>query len=427
MENALDVLLPAAPPRLAVACSGGADSLALALMAQAWGEKRGVEIIALTVDHGLRPESAAEALEVRRIMLEQGLRHHILKADQTLAGTGNLQEKARALRYRLLCGFCRENHIAHLMLAHHLEDQAETVMLRLARGSGVDGLSAMQVVKERDGVTLLRPLLHLPRRDLRLYLQERGQRWIEDPSNANPVFDRVKWRGFLPHLASLGLTPERLAETAASMQRARHFLEKATFDFLQAQARFDAGGFAALTELPDDEEIMLRALRALVMLTGVARNGARLEELKRLHARLRQADFKSATLAGCLIVRHREQWWFLREPGRAAPPQPIRIGHPAGWDGRFECRLHAASAQPLWIGALTQAGWLALPQKPKAFSCPKQAFYGLPCLRNEHEEVIAAPHLQYRADPAMGGRIAYAPSLGDSIYKALVTQSVYEI
>ena len=211
-------------PVIAVGVSGGADSLALALLVKGWAAKRGGRVVALTVDHGLRVGSAREAREVARWLKRRGLEHHVLRWQGAKPRTG-IPAAARAARYRLLTDWCRRAGVLHLALGHHLEDQAETFLLRLARGSGVDGLAAMAPVTELGGVRLLRPLLDVEKERLRASLRRRGQEWIEDPSNADPGFARTRMRAQLPELAAEGLTPGRLATTAARMARARNALE----------------------------------------------------------------------------------------------------------------------------------------------------------------------------------------------------------
>jgi len=141
-------------PRIAVAVSGGADSLALALLAADWAAAQGGKAVALTVDHGLRPEAAAEARQVRRWLADCGISHFILAWRGPRSGA-DVQAAARAARYRLMGEWCARRGILHLLLAHHRDDQAETVLLRLARGSGLEGLAAMAPVSElpaADGV-----------------------------------------------------------------------------------------------------------------------------------------------------------------------------------------------------------------------------------------------------------------------------------
>ncbi|MFN4089341.1 MAG: tRNA lysidine(34) synthetase TilS, partial [Alphaproteobacteria bacterium] len=179
-----------AAPRLAVAVSGGPDSLALALLAVRWAATRGGSAVALTVDHGLREESAREAAAAGAVLRRFGLPQHILRWQGGKPATG-VQAAARAARYRLMEDWCGANAVLHLLLAHHADDQAETVLLRLGRGSGPFGLAGMAAVRERERVRLLRPLLAVSRRRLAATLRAAGAPWTLDPSNEDPVFARV--------------------------------------------------------------------------------------------------------------------------------------------------------------------------------------------------------------------------------------------
>lgn len=215
---------PQAERRVVVAVSGGSDSTALLCLAQEWATVHGVDICAVTVDHGLRAESAQEALQVAQLAERLGIEHHIL-CDTTWSPQGNLQADARQFRYETLASIAQTSPV---LLGHTQDDQAETFLLRLARGSGVDGLSAMRPVSQietRNGhVTLIRPLLGVAKEALRQSLRDAGIGWIEDPSNENAAFDRVKIRALQQALAECGITPYRLARTADAMAQAKEAL-----------------------------------------------------------------------------------------------------------------------------------------------------------------------------------------------------------
>ena len=193
----------------AVAVSGGADSLALTLLANAWARRRGGTVAALTVDHRLRPESAAEARRTGEWLASRGIAHQTLVWDGPHPAS-DIQAEARTARYRLLQACCAEQGYLHLLTAHHLEDRAETFWLRLARGSGLDGLAGISAVSERARCRVLRPLLDVPPERLRARLRREGQEWIEDPSNRNTEFGRVRVREARALIASEGLSAERL-------------------------------------------------------------------------------------------------------------------------------------------------------------------------------------------------------------------------
>ncbi len=238
---------------IAVAVSGGADSMALVLLADAWAKQHNGRIIALTVDHGLRPESATEADTVHSWLTQRKIEHHILRWEGDKPSS-NLQSLAREARYALMTSWCKQHQITYLLTAHHQQDQAETVLLRLERGSGVDGLSGIPVQTERDGIILLRPLLLLTPEQLRLYLHEQNQNWIEDPSNQNTRFSRVRMRQWLAQQEDKALITSRLADTAHHLSRTRSYLEEQTHHAFQTSVTLHPEGYALFTPHDYHEE-----------------------------------------------------------------------------------------------------------------------------------------------------------------------------
>ena len=246
-------VLDAAPPGpIGVAVSGGGDSVALLLVALDWAAAAGRRVEAVTIDHGLRADSADEAAAVARLCAARDVDHAVLPwRDWT--GRGNLQDAAREARRALIGAWARERGIGGVALGHTLDDQAETFLMRLARGSGVDGLAGMAPVAWAGGLAWLRPLLGTRRAELRDWLTAQGVGWAEDPSNADPAFDRVRARVALPLLAGLGLGPERLAATALNMARARAALEAATQDLAARAVVEGAAGDLVLDPKPFSE------------------------------------------------------------------------------------------------------------------------------------------------------------------------------
>jgi tRNA(Ile)-lysidine synthase len=196
MLTALDALAFEPAPHLAVAVSGGADSMALALLTHAWARARGGYITALHVDHALRPESADEARLTGGRLAALDIPCVVLTWEHETV-TGNVQEEARHARYRLVRAWCRDNAVLHLLTAHHAGDQAETVAMRALRGAGIEGLSAMPLVKFFPECRHIRPLLGATHAELVAVLREKNVAWIEDPSNQNTDFDRIKIRRIL--------------------------------------------------------------------------------------------------------------------------------------------------------------------------------------------------------------------------------------
>ncbi len=290
---------------LAVAVSGGSDSMALTLLAQEWAKAHGQTLTALTVDHGLREEAAAEAATVHRWLTERGITHHILTHEDTPPERGS-QEYARELRYGLLREWCTAHHAPALLLAHQLEDQVETFVMHLERGSGVDGLAAMPVVAEQQGLLLLRPLLSVSRTALRAYLENQEQPWIEDPTNVDTRYTRNRTRQLLAlHDHEDAVITKRLFETARHMGRARHALEVAVNDFLKAHVRLQGkeAAFVSLIGLREaEEEIGLRALAELLMHIGEGVEKPRFAKLHALYSALVEgAVEKTRTLHHCSV------------------------------------------------------------------------------------------------------------------------------
>lgn len=332
---------PARPMRIGLALSGGGDSMAMAALAAHWAGTLGVTLHACSVDHGLRPEAADEVELARRFCVDAGISHSVERWDHGRID-GNLQHAARQARYDLLERWAGRNGITHVALGHTQDDQAETLLLRLARGSGVDGLSAMRPARVSHGVTWLRPMLWIGRAELRAFLVTRGIEWADDPSNDDPRFDRIKTRQMMPKLGQLGLTRARIVETAQHMTRARDALnhlaaraaDEVVISLEAGTVAFDA---AALRSLPDDTITRLVAHA----LSFVSRAPYR----PRYDTLIRALDAPKSTLHGCVMQQGAGRVLISRELN--ACEGAVEPG--ATWDGRwdvegpFETRMQVAA------------------------------------------------------------------------------------
>ena len=339
------IALPAGS-RLAVAVSGGADSLALALVAADWARGSGHSLTALTVDHGLRPGSAAEAATVAGWLGAAAVPHETLRWEGPKPAA-NRQAAARAARYRLMLDWAGRHRVVAVLLGHHREDQGETVLLRLARGSGVDGLAAMAPRLDIGAVALLRPLLDQPRGRMRATLLARGQRWIEDESNRDVRYARTAMREAAARLEAAGLGAERLAATAARLARARAALDVVTDQLLGAAATCFPGGHAEIVTglvRAAPEEIGLRALRDLLRWVGGDAYPPRLARLEAAFAAWMAGEAVDRTLAGCRMRLSGGRLVIAREASAAAPPVTLTQAETVVWDGRF--RIAAAAGLP---------------------------------------------------------------------------------
>lgn len=396
------------PGPLGVAISGGGDSTALLLLLHA--ARRAV--LAVTVDHGLRPESAAEAAAVGALCAARGIPHDTLVWAEG-PESGNLQARARQARRRLIADWARGRGIGDVALGHTLDDQAETVLLRLARGSGVDGLAAMAAVAEGDGVRWHRPLLGIGRGALRDWLRGEGVAWIDDPSNEDPRFDRVRVRAALPALAGLGLGARRLAETARAMGRARAALEHG-MRALGRTCLVDGGAGdllldpAGLAGAP--EELRLRLLAAAL---GWVSGEVYRPRLARLAAALAAVEGARVghglTLNGCVLRAHGGRIAIRREPARAAPAVPLAAGR---WDGRWELVGRPPSGEGLTIGALGAGGLAKLGGHPPGLA--REALATTPAIWREGD-LVAAPVARPGGDLDFRRIAAVASPLADAI------------
>jgi tRNA(Ile)-lysidine synthase len=288
--------------RLAVAVSGGADSLALVLSAHA---ARPGFVHALSVDHGLRAHSAQEVQRVGAWLAAQGIAHSML-VWQGAKPSANIQAAARTARYALLTQWCLEQGIAFLATGHQADDIAETLLMRLARGSGLQGLAALPAKRTlAPSLTLLRPLLTFSKAQCQAYLQALGQPWLEDPSNTNPAFDRTHVRAQLAVLTKIGLSSAKLTQTAILLRESADFIEQQANDLRQKASMLADGALAIPHECFATPRVVLRiALTHWLQQVG-GKATVRGADIERLLDRLADLRFRKATLAGCLLLRQK--------------------------------------------------------------------------------------------------------------------------
>jgi tRNA(Ile)-lysidine synthase len=253
-------------PAIVLAVSGGPDSVALMWLAARWRRalKKAPHLVAVTVDHGLRKEAAREARDVKRLAKALDIEHRTVRWSDAKPGTG-VPSAARDARYRLLVRAAQRHGASHIFTAHTRDDQAETVIMRLSRGSGLAGLAAMARQSDRDGVMLVRPFLDVPKSRLVATLQKAGIAFADDPTNRDPRFTRPRLRALMPALAAEGADARSLARLAARLARANIALDIMTDGAARYLASIDPrAGFdlAAFTALSDEIRVRL-LLRAI--------------------------------------------------------------------------------------------------------------------------------------------------------------------
>lgn len=383
-------------PTVAVACSGGADSLALTLLLHDWANKRDGKATALIVDHGLRKEAGKEAKTTADALSKLGIESEILRYEGSKPA-GDVQAAARTIRYDLLSRWCVKAGALHLAVAHHRDDQAETALLRLGRGSGVDGLAAMSPVVETRDFRIVRPLLHVPSKRLRATVSARQITPIEDPSNHDRAFARVRVRSLSSVLAGEGMTSTRLADTATRLARARSALEEQTACLLARSAVIHTSGYGQFDPVPVRKvhpEIALRALSKIVTCIGGNDYPPRLARVERAYSWICDGmPGGGRTLSGCRLLPRRGKVLVCRESAAAKSRLPAKGEQ--FWDGRF--RLHLGKRRFGEIRRLGNEGWriavTALPEL-RSLPIPPAVRASLPSVWRG-EELRSVPHLGY--------------------------------
>lgn len=399
-------------PLLAIGVSGGADSVALLLLADVWARTHGGQVVGLTVDHGLRIGSSAEAQWVADTLGRRGIEHHILPWQGTKPVSG-IQEKARNARRTLLLDWCRDHGVLHLCLAHHANDQIETYLMRMARmsvpgGGGAVGLAGMSQVREYTHARIVRPLLSFGKDRLEATLRSLGQDWLCDPSNDKEQFERVRVRSAVSELAADDRGVSAMAEAVVEQGRTRRDLEELGARTLASCAALYPAGYARFDPrtLHANGDVAARyALSRLIMAIGGRRYPVAREKLERARQSLsplsRGGVKNRLTVGDCLISKTDNGVLITREERNLPFRQAVPGRRWLHWDSRFRVSFgtdDSVSELPTEIGALGRRGWDQLVQaRPdlRQHAVPLSARYSLPTLFHD-DEIVAVSHLTSR-------------------------------
>ncbi|MBO6521551.1 MAG: tRNA lysidine(34) synthetase TilS [Rhodospirillales bacterium] len=392
-------------PHVAVAVSGGADSMALATLADAWTRRNGGVLTALIVDHGIRPESAAEARLTAARLDQRSIRSVVLNWPGEKPSSG-VQAAARTARYALLDSWCRENGVLHLLVAHHADDQAETFLMRLKRGSGPDGLAAMQRVRELSSCRLLRPLLDFPKARLVATLKSNGLDWVEDPSNQSAKYARTAIRS---ELTDADNDPRDFVIASGRFARAREALEASTADWLARNAALYPAGyleFGYRAWRTADEEIRLRVIARAARSIGGKVFTPDIAALERLAAKLEGGN--GATLGGARFDPVGEVVGVFREARNLPVDAALQAGS-NGWDGRFIIHVpegHVGISALAWSPSVAE-NWPRNNRPAWYCALPARARAGVPVLFDGTGHFVRNP-----ADPKnVGISLRFAPKM----------------
>ena len=400
--------------RIYLAVSGGSDSAALMQLAAGWLACTTTDrdrVCVLTVNHGLREQSASEAQFVSGQAAALGLRHVTLDWAGEKPST-RIQEVARAARYRLMSQFAQKEGDADasvVVTAHTRDDQAETVLMRLGRGSGVDGLAAIPALTTMNGIAISRPLLDLSRQSLVDLLEARGVGWIADPSNDQTRFERIRLRQAKPERAALGLSDKALARTAARMARAQTALDAIvdrTIRREMADARYTDFGVFEWTERCRalEAEFAVRLLRRYVQVAAGQTTPPALGQIEAIHAQLQRPGFAGATVHGCRLTSFQAddggRLVLVREAGREPLPRAaFTFAGPQLWDNRFLIEPVRPQKRCLTIGPLDGPAQRQLRQQDDITiraDLPPSALIVQPAVYDAHQ-LVAAPSLGWSA------------------------------
>lgn len=294
-----------------VAVSGGSDSLGLAFLLKHWQENHKVNIINIIIDHNLRPTSHLEAKQTLKILSDNAIPAEIIKWENPFF-TGNLQQQARIARYQLLTNYCIKNHYEAILTAHQQNDQAETLLMRIIRGSGLYGLAGIPMLNNFGSIKIIRPLLGFSKHEIKEYLKSIGIKWIEDPSNLNHDFTRVKIRKFIDRNKIL---LSRLNKLSSNLTRVKECVDYFVDNFVtnhcdvsQEQIFFELEYFNSLPL-----ELRFRIINKLILQMNYKINLLKGEKVENLLKKFTEVNFSAATLGGCLFKKAQNKIFITKE------------------------------------------------------------------------------------------------------------------
>ena len=346
-------------PHIAIAVSGGGDSIALTYFAHEWARANGGQITVLTVDHGLRSDSRSEAERVGGWINALGITHQILNW-QGVKPKSRIQAMARNARYRLMDDWCKDNGVLHLLVAHNENDQAETYLMRKEHGSGPDGLAAMSQILELSHCRLLRPLLAENTQNLRHFLMVQNAKWVEDPSNQNPIFERVRMR---LHIKDEKISCLDVATTAAQFGKSRLRNSRALSALIAFGVQLSPLGFAyvnlsVLTNASSDD--IMRLFARVLMTVGGRSYAPSRTQLEFLVGKLLNNSASSVTGGGCQVIHKRDGFLVAREKRGLPLPVLVAPKETIHWDHRFKMTFGeglSLSNGNVFVRALEDQDW----------------------------------------------------------------------
>ena len=388
--------------KFAIAVSGGSDSLALSVLAKLYSLENDNDFMALIIDHKLRKESADEAKQTYKNLTQNKIKAKILNY-RGEKFSSNVQKKARDLRYDLFEKYCTKNKIKFLILAHHQDDLIENFYIRLIRGSGIKGLTSLKNVFEYSkNFHLLRPLLNFNKEELLNITKKSYSSWVEDRSNKNDKFLRVRIRKMQYKLQKEGFDPKRIIKTIENLNTAKDSLEFYIFKSEKKYLKFYKEGYAKLKSSifnNEAQEVIFRVIIKAIHFVSGEYYPPRSDSLKTLMKNLSTKSFKSSTLGGCLIKKDKSIISFFREDRNIVSETLNKIKKKISWDDRFLVYNNFNNKERFVVKKLGDQGIEYL-KKNKFKDCenkiPPHAKKTLPSFWNNKGDLLFVPFLNFK-------------------------------
>lgn len=407
-------------PKLAIAVSGGSDSLALMLLVKHWNEKVKGEITVLTIDHHLRSESTSEADYVSSICQNIKLQHVTLHWIHK-GITGNIQAQARKARYQLLTNYCQEHDILHLITGHHADDIVENFFIRLLRGAGLAGLSSHNLFFVNN-VRIIRPLFNITKQDLKKYLEQQNIKWINDPSNSSNKYLRTQVRDLLKsmlisfqHNFTVELLKKRIMLSQMHLTRALDSVNNEIIHYVVYAVKIYSAGFAVIDRKlfrQASPEARYAILSYLLMIVGANTKPPRFSSLQRISLHDIQEYNTYKTLHGCIVEYSIEYIIIYREFGRCYPRSQV-VSNSVVWDYRFKVVDNRKNNRMnLTIDYLKKSDYHLIKsyvesnQRNAYFNYSRKILFTFPVIKHL-EKVVAIPHIKYYSDKTIQESVSF--------------------
>ena len=399
--------------KIAIAVSGGVDSMVLMNLAKESDFLNDKNVFILVVDHDLRAESKQEAKFVKNEAKKLGFPTRILKWKGSKPNK-RIQEEARNKRYSLLINFCRENNINNLYLAHHLDDQIETFLFRMFRGSGLQGLTSFSRSYERNGLTLIRPLIDTPKSELISYAGRKKINWVEDPSNENQKYDRVKLRKVLPLIYKEGFDKKVFLKSIKKLRLANQALDQITKEFVLRYVAINKNISVFINQelfLTAPEDVQLRVLQNTIRIFSGERyySPDYLKILNLMNWARNDNDISAKTLGGTIFRKRKGGLILYKEVKKLNDIKPIKLSKSKykAWDNRFLIKINKSVKGE--ISYLGNEGVKILKSKKilgkKGFNgIPLTALYSIPAMW-DGKRLISAPFFDYSVDNSVNLKV----------------------